>query len=78
MSGHSKWSQIRHKKGAADQKRSQLFSKLSKNITLAAKNGTDPTMNLSLANAIKQARKMDMPKENIERAIKRAAEPMSS
>ncbi len=69
MSGHSKWSQIKHRKGATDQKRGQLFSKLSKNITLAAQHGMDPAMNLSLSNAIKQARKMNMPKENIERAI---------
>jgi YebC/PmpR family DNA-binding regulatory protein len=74
MSGHSKWSQIKHKKGATDQKRGQLFSKLSKNITLAARNGTDPKTNSALGNAIEQARAMNMPKDNIERAIKRVSD----
>ena len=61
MSGHSKWSQIKHKKGVTDQKRGQLFSKLSKNITLAARNGTDPKMNVPLANAIAQAHYFESP-----------------
>ncbi len=74
MSGHSKWSQIKHKKGATDQKRGQLFSKLSKNITLAARNGSDPKSNTALANAIEQARTANMPKDNIERAIKKVAD----
>ncbi len=74
MSGHSKWAQIRHKKGASDQKRSQLFAKFSKNITLAAKKGLDPRSNLSLANAIDQARSMNMPNDSIERAIKKVSE----
>lgn len=74
MSGHSKWSTIKHKKGATDQKRGQLFSKLSKNITLAARNGADPKMNAALANAIEQARTANMPKENIERAIKKISD----
>lgn len=74
MSGHSKWSSIKHKKGITDQKRGQLFSKLSKNITHAARNGTDPKMNVSLANAIEQAKAMNMPKDNIERAIKKVSD----
>ena len=78
MSGHSKWSQIKHKKGVTDQKRGQLFSKLSKNITLAARNGTDPKMNVPLANAIAQARAMNMPNDNIERAIKKTTDKSSS
>ncbi len=70
MSGHSKWSSIKHKKGAADAKRGQLFSKLSRAIIVAAKEGgPDPTGNLALQNAIEKARSYSMPKENIERAI---------
>ena len=74
MSGHSKWSSIKHKKGAADAKRGKLFSKLSRAIIVAAKEGgPDPAGNLSLANAIEKARSYSMPKENIERAIARGA-----
>ncbi|MDQ3161921.1 MAG: YebC/PmpR family DNA-binding transcriptional regulator, partial [Actinomycetota bacterium] len=70
MSGHSKWSSIKHKKGAADAKRGQLFTKLSRAIIVAAKEGgPDPTANLSLQNAIEKARSYSMPKDNIERAI---------
>src|SRR5258706_12020851 len=70
MSGHSKWSSIKHKKGAADAKRGQLFSKLSKAIIVAAKQGgPDPANNLSLQNAIEKARSYSMPKDNIDRAI---------
>ena len=70
MSGHSKWSSIKHKKGAADAKRGQLFSKLSRAIIVAAKEGgPDPAGNLALANAIEKARSYSMPKDNIERAI---------
>ncbi len=74
MSGHSKWSSIKHKKGITDAKRGQLFSKLSKNITLAARNGSDPSTNTTLANAIEQARKANMPKDNIDRAIKKVSD----
>lgn len=74
MSGHSKWSQIKHQKGTADQKRGQLFSKLARIITLAARGGNDPTTNTTLKNAIDQARRFDLPKDNIDRAIKRASE----
>ncbi len=70
MSGHSKWSSIKHKKGAADAKRGQLFSKLSRAILVAAKEGgPDPGNNLALQNAIEKARSYSMPKENIDRAI---------
>ena len=70
MSGHSKWSSIKHKKGAADAKRGQLFSKLSRAIIVAAKEGgPDPSANLALQNAIEKARSYSMPKDNIDRAI---------
>jgi YebC/PmpR family DNA-binding regulatory protein len=74
VSGHSKWSTIKHKKGAADAKRGQLFTKLSKAIIVAAKDGgPDPANNLSLQNAVEKARSYSMPKDNIERAIARGA-----
>ncbi|HEY8029709.1 MAG TPA: YebC/PmpR family DNA-binding transcriptional regulator [Gaiellaceae bacterium] len=70
MSGHSKWSSIKHKKGAADAKRGKLFSKLSRAIIVAAKEGGgNPTDNLALQNAIEKARSYSMPKDNIDRAI---------
>jgi YebC/PmpR family DNA-binding regulatory protein len=70
LSGHSKWSSIKHKKGAADAKRGQLFSKLSRAIIVAAKEGGgDPANNLSLQNAIEKARSYSMPRDNIDRAI---------
>jgi YebC/PmpR family DNA-binding regulatory protein len=70
MSGHSKWSSIKHKKGAADAKRGKLFSKLSRAIIVAAREGgPDPAANLALQNAIEKARSYSMPKDNIERAI---------
>lgn len=71
MSGHSKWSQIKRQKGAADVKRGALFSKLTAPIILAAKQGGDPEANFSLKMAIEKARAANMPKENIERAIDR-------
>jgi YebC/PmpR family DNA-binding regulatory protein len=74
MSGHSKWATIRRKKGAADAKRGQLFSKLARAIIVAAREGgPDPDANLALANAIEKAREASMPKDNIERAIQRGA-----
>jgi YebC/PmpR family DNA-binding regulatory protein len=74
MSGHSKWSTIKHKKGAADAKRGQLFTKLSRAIIVAAKEGGgDPGTNLALQNAIEKARSYSMPKDNIERAIARGS-----
>jgi YebC/PmpR family DNA-binding regulatory protein len=70
LSGHSKWSSIKHKKGAADAKRGKLFSKLSRAIIVAAREGgPDPAANLALQNAIEKARSYSMPKDNIERAI---------
>ncbi|KKS25119.1 MAG: hypothetical protein A2736_02155 [Candidatus Yanofskybacteria bacterium RIFCSPHIGHO2_01_FULL_41_27] len=74
MSGHSKWSQIKHKKGITDKKKSQIFSKLSRLITLAARKGTDPKINSELARAIEHARSFNMPGDNIERAIKKVAD----
>ncbi len=74
MSGHSKWSSIKHKKGAADAKRGQLFTKLTRALIVAAKEGgPDPAANLALQNAIDKARAASMPKDNIERAIARGA-----
>ena len=74
MSGHSKWSSIKHKKGAADAKRGKLFSKLARAIIVAAREGgPDPDANLALQNAVEKAREASMPKENIERAIARGA-----
>jgi YebC/PmpR family DNA-binding regulatory protein len=74
MSGHSKWSSIKHKKGAADAKRGKLFSKLSRAIIVAAREGGgDPAGNLALQNAIEKARSYSMPKDNIDRAIAKGA-----
>src|SRR5215210_950064 len=74
MSGHSKWSTIKHKKAATDKKRGVMFSKLSRAIIVAAKDGGgDPSANNALATAIQKARDFSMPKENIERAIQRGA-----
>jgi len=74
MSGHSKWSQIRHKKGLTDQKRGQIFSKLAKTITVAAKDGIDPGANPKLKTAIEKAKAANMPKENIDKAIKKTSD----
>lgn len=72
MSGHSKWHQIRHKKAKEDVKRGAIFSKLSRAITVAAKEGGgNPETNAALETAIQKARDFNMPAENIERAIKR-------
>jgi YebC/PmpR family DNA-binding regulatory protein len=74
MSGHSKWSSIKHKKGAADAKRGQLFTKLTRALIVAARDGgPDPAANLALQNAIDKARAASMPKDNIERAIARGS-----
>jgi len=70
MAGHSHWAGIKHKKGRADKERSKIFSKLSREITVAAKLGDkDPLMNSRLRSAIQTARSSNMPKDNIERAI---------
>ncbi len=72
MAGHSKWANIRHKKAAQDAKRGKIFTKLAREITVAAREGGgDPEKNPRLRAAIERARKFNMPKENIERAIKR-------
>ena len=72
MSGHSHWATIKHKKGAADAKKGKLFSKIARLIILAARQGGgDPKMNLKLAYALEEARAANMPKDNVERAIKR-------
>jgi YebC/PmpR family DNA-binding regulatory protein len=72
MAGHSKWAQIKHKKATVDARRGQLFTKLARAITVAARDGGgDPDGNAALANAIEKAKSYRMPKENIERAIDR-------
>ena len=74
MAGHSHWAGIKHKKGKADKQRSKIFSKLSKEITVAAKLGDkNPDMNARLRSAIQAARSANMPKDNIERAIDKSA-----
>ncbi|MEE8337424.1 MAG: YebC/PmpR family DNA-binding transcriptional regulator [Dehalococcoidia bacterium] len=74
MSGHSKWSSIKHKKAATDAKRGQLFTKLAREISLAAREGGgDPEMNARLRLAVQRARDSNMPKDNIERATQRGA-----
>ena len=72
MSGHNKWSSIKHKKAAADAKRGKIFSRLAKEITLAAKEGGgDPELNPRLRTAISSAKDVNMPNDNIDRAIKK-------
>ena len=74
MAGHSHWAGIKHKKGRADKQRSKIFSKLSKEITVAAKLGDkDPSMNPRLRSAIQAARSANMPKDNIERAVDKSS-----
>jgi len=74
MSGHSKWSQIKHKKAITDSKKSQVFSKLSKIISVTAKDGSNPDFNFKLKAAIEKAKAVNMPNDNIERAIKKASD----
>lgn len=71
MSGHSKWSKLKHSKGAIDAKRSAMFTKLGHLISIAAKGGGDPESNFKLRIAIDKAKKANLPKDNIDRAIKR-------
>jgi YebC/PmpR family DNA-binding regulatory protein len=74
VSGHSKWSSIKHKKGAADAKRGQLFTKLARAIQVAAREGGgDPAGNAALANAVQKAKDARMPKDSIERAVAKGA-----
>ncbi|MFN8457721.1 MAG: YebC/PmpR family DNA-binding transcriptional regulator [Anaerolineae bacterium] len=71
MSGHSKWSTIKRKKGAEDAKRGKIFTRLARDITVAARHSGDPNANPALRTAIEKARGANMPKDNIERAIKK-------
>lgn len=74
MSGHSKWSQIKHRKGVTDQKRGQLFSKLLSAVAVAARANPNPQFNPRLRAAIDKAREHNVPNDNIERAVRRASE----
>ena len=77
MSGHSKWSTIKHKKGAADKKRAKVFTKLIKEITVAARmGGGDASANPRLRRAIDSAKAQNMPKDNVDRAIKKGTGDM--
>lgn len=79
MAGHSKWSNIKHRKGAQDKKRGKIFQRLVKEIYQAAKDGgSDPDTNPALRLAVDNARENNMPKDNIDRAIKRATDPSIS
>ena len=71
MSGHSKWATIKHKKGAADAKRGRVFSRLAKEIMVVAKQGGDPNSNAALRNLLAKAKSVNMPNDNIDRAIKK-------
>ncbi len=74
LSGHSKWSSIKHKKAATDAKKGQLFTKLARDITMAAKAGDpDPNLNAALRLAVQKAKQANMPSDNIDRAIKKGA-----
>ncbi len=73
MSGHSKWATTKHQKARADKKRAKQFSKASKLIMVAARDGADPEMNFKLRLAIDKAKAVNMPKDNIERAVKKGA-----
>ncbi|MFC1595057.1 YebC/PmpR family DNA-binding transcriptional regulator [Patescibacteria group bacterium] len=74
MSGHSKWSQIKHKKAAADAKKGQAFSKISRLITLAVREkGSDPETNSQLRDAIEKAKRENMPSDSVDRAIKKGS-----
>ncbi|MGQ9586241.1 MAG: YebC/PmpR family DNA-binding transcriptional regulator [Anaerolineae bacterium] len=73
MSGHSKWSTIKRKKGAEDARRGKIFTRLGREIEIAARQGPDPDANFRLRLAIEKARAANMPKDNIERAIRRGA-----
>lgn len=73
MSGHNKWSKIKHKKASEDSGKSKLFSRLVAEISIAARAGQDPQFNAALRSAIDRAKKQNMPLANIERAVKKAA-----
>jgi len=78
MSGHSKWSQIKHKKAIVDAKKGVVFGKLAKAISIAARGNPDPSTNLRLKGEIERARAANMPSDNIERAIRRVADKNAS
>ncbi len=79
MSGHSKWATIKHKKGAADAKRGKVFSKIAKEITVAAQQGGgDPSANITLRSLIQKGKGVNMPNDNIERAIKKGTGELGS
>ena len=78
MSGHSKWATIKRQKGLNDAKRGAVFTKLGNQIAIAARGGTDPTLNSNLAMVIEKAKAANMPVANIERAIKRVADKSAS
>lgn len=71
MSGHSHWSTIKRKKASEDQKKGKVFSKLSRVISLAARKGTDPDFNFQLRKALDEAKKYNMPRENVKRALEK-------
>ncbi len=74
MSGHNKWAQIKRKKGVTDKKRGQIFSKILRAISIAAKDDPNPSYNPHLKAAIDQAKEMNVPQENIERAVNKSSE----
>lgn len=74
MSGHSRWSQIKHKKAITDQKKGRIFGKLAKAISIAARGNPDPRTNMRLKSAIESARAVNMPGDNIDRAVKKVSE----
>ena len=79
MSGHSKWAKIKHAKGAADAKKGKIFSRIAKEIMVLVKQGgSDPGMNPSLRNALQKAKSVNMPNDNIDRAIKKGAGELGS
>lgn len=79
MSGHSHWARIKHKKEAADARKGKVFSKIAKLIVVAARlGGSDPTMNLKLQYAVEKAKSVNMPRDNIERLIKKGAGELES
>ena len=78
MSGHSRWSQIKHQKAITDKKRGQLFSKASKLISLALRKGASPETNLELKNAVDKAKAINMPNDNIQRILNKALDKSSS
>lgn len=78
MSGHSKWATIKHKKGAADAKKGKMFSKLAKEMMVAAKSGGDPASNPTLRTLIQKAKSINMPNDNIDKAIKKGTGELAS